>query len=85
MVVPYDLMQPSEWPGSKAPRPCYRHADTGRGENAPAGQECPAYRIFEIAAFIPARPAFSGMGHLQHFRKPYDLRIVFTNEKDERE
>ena len=33
------------------------------GENAAAGQvgidsyrECPAYQIFEIAAFIPARP-----------------------------
>jgi len=27
------------------------------GENAAAGQECPAYRIFEIAAFIRAPKA----------------------------
>jgi len=24
------------------------------GENAAAGQECPAYRIFGIAVFVPA-------------------------------
>jgi hypothetical protein len=24
------------------------------GENAVAGQECPVYRVFEIAALIPA-------------------------------
>jgi len=64
--------------------PCYRQSDMGRDEDAPAGQECPAYRIFEIAASIPARPAFGGTGNLQHFRKPYDLRIAFTNDKDER-
>jgi hypothetical protein len=26
-------------------------------ENAATGQECPAYRIFGVAAFIPAREA----------------------------
>jgi len=32
------------------------------GEDAAAGQECPAYRIFEIAAFISAhRGAFSSI------------------------
>jgi predicted nucleotidyltransferase len=42
------------------------------GENAGAGQECPAYRVFEIAAFIPAHPVRTGQaqrGILQHFRK----------------
>jgi len=42
------------------------------GENAVAGQECPAYRVFEIAAFIPApayRQAGKGLAILQHFRK----------------
>jgi hypothetical protein len=42
------------------------------GENAIAGQECPAYRVFEIAAFIPAHPVRTGQarrGNLQHFRK----------------
>jgi hypothetical protein len=37
-----------------------------------AGQECPAYRVFEIAAFIPAHPVKTGQarrGILQHFRK----------------
>jgi hypothetical protein len=37
-----------------------------------AGRECPAYRFFEIAAFIPAHPVRTGQarrGILQHFRK----------------
>jgi len=33
-------------------------------ENEPAGQECPAYRFPEIAAFIPTR-----RGILQHSRE----------------
>jgi hypothetical protein len=39
-----------------------------------AGQECPAYRVFEIAAFIPApayRQAGTGRDILQHFRKNF--------------
>jgi hypothetical protein len=62
--------------------PAYRRAGS-LGENAFARQECPAYRVFEIAAFIPApayrprsrtinRPragqAGTGRGILQHFR-----------------
>jgi hypothetical protein len=40
--------------------PAYRRAGS-LGKNAFAGQECPAYRVFEIAAFIPA-PAYRQAG-----------------------
>jgi hypothetical protein len=61
--------------------PAYRRAGS-LGENAVAGQECPAYRVFEIAAFIPtlayrprSRPragqAGTGQGILQHFRNRF--------------
>jgi len=38
----------------KHPTPAYRQAGS-LGESAIAGQKCPAYRVLEIAAFIPAR------------------------------
>jgi hypothetical protein len=50
--------------------PAYRQAGS-LGENAAAGQECPAYRIFEIAAFIPAYRA--GHSKVLETRLPVSL------------